>query len=55
VQASGAAPFGQLPILQQGGFTVGQTCAIVNYIAKMAGTAFEGEGTCTAFDGWHCM
>jgi glutathione S-transferase len=44
IKASGVAPFGQMPLLKTpSGLVLGQSCAIANYIAKMAGAALEGE------------
>ena len=44
LKASGASPFGQLPLLKTGGpaGNIGQTVAIVNFIGKTAGPALEG-------------
>lgn len=41
LKASGKCPFGQLPLLIDGGLNIGQTCAILNYIGKKA--KMEGE------------
>ena len=44
LKESGVAPFGQMPLLKTpSGLTLGQSTAIANYIAKMAGPALEGE------------
>lgn len=44
IKASGIAPFGQMPLLKTpSGQVLGQSVAIANYIAKMAGPALEGE------------
>lgn len=44
IKASGIAPFGQMPLLKTpSGLVLGQSVAIANYIAKMAGPALEGE------------
>ena len=43
IKDSGIAPFGQMPLLKTpGGLVLGQSVAIANYIAKMAGAALEG-------------
>ena len=41
LKASGASPFGQLPLLRDGDLAVGQTIAILNYVGRKAGT--EGK------------
>ncbi len=38
-----STPFGQLPILEADGLTIGQSTAIANYVARRAGKALEGE------------
>jgi glutathione S-transferase len=40
MKESGKSPFGQLPLLKDGGTWVGQSIAIVNYIGKKAGARF---------------
>ena len=43
IKDSGIAPFGQMPLLKTpDGLVLGQSVAIANYIAKMAGAALEG-------------
>lgn len=42
LKESGKCPFGQLPLLEVDGMTIGQAIAIVNYIGKRAG--MEGTG-----------
>ncbi len=44
IKASGEAPFGQMPLLKVGGVrTIGQSTAIANYLAKLAGPKLQGE------------
>jgi len=44
LKASGEPPFGQLPMLRTGGLagSLSQSIAIVNYVARKAGSALEG-------------
>ena len=44
IKASGVAPFGQMPLLKVDGLrTIGQSAAIANYLAKLAGPKLQGE------------
>ena len=44
IKASGVAPFGQMPLLKVDGLrTIGQSTAIANYLAKLAGPKLQGE------------
>ena len=44
IKDSGIAPFGQMPLLKTpDGLVLGQSVAIANYIAKMAGAALEAR------------
>lgn len=44
-------PFGQLPLLKAAGVSIAQTCAIINYVGRLAGT----EGATSALYGWSQM
>ena len=44
IKESGVAPFGQMPLLKVGGGrTLGQSTAIANYLARLAGPKLQGE------------